>query len=130
MGIGGYHLASLIGRLVASRVLGRWREHVTISAGGLLAAGGMAVAVSVPGPAVAIGRLLLLGFAIAPIVASALSLAGRSTPNRSAQAVATATAAGYGACVISPILIGTIADRTGLRSGLTVPIATARAALR
>ena len=92
-GIGCYHLASLTGRLVASRVLGRWPERVTIPAAGLLAAGGLAVA---------------------PIVPSALSLAGGSV--RSAQAVAATTAAGYSAFVISPILVGTIAGRMSLRA--------------
>ncbi len=125
--IGSYHLASLIGRLVASRVLGRWQDRVTISAAGLLAAGGLAVAISAPSPGIAIGGLLLVGLAVAPIVPSALSLAGRSVPGRSAQAVAATTAAGYSAFVISPILVGTIADRTSLRAGLALLIATALA---
>ena len=69
-GIGCYHLASLTGRLVASRVLGRWPEPVTIPAAGLLAAGGLAVAISAPVPGIAIGGLpaglaLLIGTALA-----------------------------------------------------------------
>jgi MFS family permease len=126
-GIGSYHLASLTGRLVASRVLGRWQERITISTAGLLAAGGLAVAISAPYPGIAIGGLLLVGLAVAPIVPSALSLAGRSVPGRSAQAVAATTAAGYSAFVISPILVGTIAERTSLRAGLALLIATALA---
>ena len=126
-GIGCYHLASLTGRLVASRVLGRWPERVTIPAAGLLAAGGLAVAISAPFPGLAIGGLLLVGLAVAPIVPSALSLAGRSVPGRSAQAVAATTAAGYSAFVISPVPVGTIADRTSLRAGLALLIATALA---
>ena len=50
----------------------------------------------------------LLGFhvgvwAIAPVVAATLSLAGRSAPGRSGQAVATTTAAGYGSFILSPL---------------------------
>ncbi|GIH15217.1 MFS transporter [Rugosimonospora africana] len=127
VGIASYHLASVIGRVLASRVLGRWRERVTVMAGGLLAAGGVAVAVSAASPGIAIAGLLLVGFAVAPIVPSALSLAGRSAPDRSAQAVATTTAAGYSAFVISPILVGTVADKTSLRVGLALLIATALA---
>lgn len=126
-GIGCYHLASLTGRLVASRVLDRWPERVTIPAAGLLAAGGLAAAISAPFPGLAIGGLLLVGLAMAPIVPSALSLAGRSVPGRSAQAVAATTAAGYSAFVISPVLVGAIADRTSLRAGLALLIATALA---
>lgn len=118
--IGSYHLASLIGRVLASRVLGRWQERVTISTAELLAAGGLAVAISAPFPGLAIGGLLLVGLAVAPIVPSALSLAGRSVAGRSAQAVAATTAAADSAFVISPVLVGTIADRTSLRAGLAL----------
>jgi MFS family permease len=124
-GIGSYHVASMAGRLLASRVLGRWPERVTVPAAGLLAAAGVTVAISAPSAGIAIGGLLLVGLAVAPIVPSALSLAGRSAPGRSAQAVAATTAAGYSAFVISPILIGTIASRTSLRAGLAVLIVTA-----
>lgn len=66
-------------------------------AAGLLAAAGLLVAVTATAAAGAIGGLLLVGFAIAPVVPTTLSLAGRSAPGRSGQAVATTTAAGYGA---------------------------------
>ncbi|MBV9022306.1 MAG: MFS transporter [Streptomycetaceae bacterium] len=127
VGIGSYHLASLTGRLLASRVLSRWQERTTITAAGLLAAAGLAISVTAPSSGVAIAGLLLVGLAIAPVVPSALSLAGRSAPGQSAQAVAAATAAGYSAFIISPIVVGAIANRTSLRMGLALLITTALA---
>jgi MFS family permease len=74
-----------------------------------------------------VGGLLLVGFAIAPVVPTTLSLAGRSAPGRSGQAVATATAAGYGAFILSPLSIGLIAQATSLRLALALLILTSLA---
>jgi len=118
VGIGGYHLAVLLGRLLATRALRRWGERRVLPAAGLLAALGIVGVVSTPLGAVA--GLLTVGFAVAPIVPAALSLAGRSAPGRSAQAVATTTAYGYGAFIVGPALIGGVADFTGLRTALAL----------
>ena len=76
------------------------------------------------GAAGAIGGLLLVGFAIAPVVPSTLSLAGRSAPGRSGQAVATTTAAGYSAFIVSPLTIGLLAQANSLRLALALLIPT------
>src|SRR5689334_6655124 len=76
------------------------------------------------GAAGAIGGLLLVGFAIAPVAPTTLSLAGRSAPGRSGQAVATATAAGYGAFILGPLTIGLLAQATGLRPALGLLVLT------
>jgi MFS family permease len=95
-----------------------------VTAAGLLAATGLLTAVMAPDAAGAIGGLLLVGFAIAPVVPAALSLAGRSAPGRSGQAVATTTAAGYGSFILSPLTIGLIAQATSLRLALGLLILT------
>lgn len=84
-------------------------------------------AVMAAGLAGAIGGLLLVGFAIAPVVPATLSLAGRSAPGHSGQAIATATAAGYTAFIISPLTIGLLAQVTGLRLALSMLILTSLA---
>ena len=124
LGIGSYHLASLLGRLTAAAVLGRFGERRVVRAAGLLAAAGLVIAVSAPAAAGAIGGLLLTGFAIAPVVPAALSLAGRSAPGRSGQAVAATTAAGYGAFILSPATIGLLAQATSLRLALALLVLT------
>ena len=62
--------------------------------------------------------------AVAPVVPVTLSLAGRSAPGRSGQAVATTTAAGYGAFIVSPLTIGLLAQATNLRAALGLLILT------
>ena len=118
IGIGSYHFASLLGRLTATAALRRFGERRVVTAAGLLAATGLLTAVMAPDAAGAIGGLLLVGFAIAPVVPTALSLAGRSAPGRSGQAVATTTAAGYGSFILSPLTIGLLAQATSLRLAL------------
>ncbi|MGH3153833.1 MAG: hypothetical protein ACRDOB_24320, partial [Streptosporangiaceae bacterium] len=56
-----------------------------------------------------------------------LSLAGRSAPGRTGQAVATTTAAGYGAFIVSPLTIGLVAQATSLRLALALLILTSLA---
>ena len=124
VGIGGYHLASLIGRLSSTRLQKWWGERRSLLVAGVLAAVGIAGAVSTADAAPAICGLMVVGFAIAPIVPTALSLAGRSAPGRSGQAVAMTTAAGYSAFIVSPVLIGGIADATSLRTALSLLIIT------
>lgn len=124
MGIGGYHLASFLGRLIATRLLRRWGERRVLLGAGLLAGTGIAWAVGAPRAASSIAGLLLTGLAVAPIVPTALSLAGRSAPGRSGQAVATTTAAGYGAFILSPAIIGGIADATSVRTALALSAGT------
>jgi MFS family permease len=111
-GIASYHFASLLGRLAAAR---------------LLAAAGLLTAVTATAAAGAIGGLLVVGFAIAPVVPTTLSLAGRSAPGRSGQAVATTTAAGYGAFIVSPLTIGLLAQATSLRLALALLVVTSLA---
>jgi MFS family permease len=127
LGIASYHFASLLGRLTATAALRRFGEQRVVRAAGLLAAAGLLITVTVPAAAGAIGGLLLVGFAIAPVVPTTLSLAGRSAPGRSGQAVATTTAAGYSAFIISPLTIGLLAQVTGLRLALALLILTSLA---
>jgi len=126
-GIGSYHFASLLGRLTATRALRRFGERHVVLAAGLLAAAGLLIAVAAAAAAGAIAGLLLVGFAIAPVVPTTLSLAGRSAPGRSGQAVATTTAAGYGAFIVSPLTIGLLAQVTSLRLALALLIVTSLA---
>jgi len=127
LGIASYHFASLLGRLTATAALRRFGEQRVVRDAGLLAAAGLLITVTVPAAAGAIGGLLLVGFAIAPVVPTTLSLAGRSAPGRSGQAVATTTAAGYSAFIISPLTIGLLAQVTGLRLALALLILTSLA---
>lgn len=124
IGIGAYHLASLLGRLGSVGLQKRWGERRLLFWAGILAAAGMTAVVTTTTPAVAIGGLLAVGAALSPVVPMALSLAGRSVPAHAGKAVALTTAVGYSAFVAGPALIGAIADATGLRTALSLLIAS------
>ena len=63
------------------------------------------------GAAGAIGGLLLVGFAIAPVVPTTLSLAGRPRRDAPVRPWHAATAAGYGSFILSPLTIGPLLPR-------------------
>ena len=88
----------------------------------------MAVVVAAGSAAVAAVALLVVGFALSPIVPTALSLAGRSAPGRSATAVSLVTTIGYSAFVAGPPLVGALAGLTSLRTAL-VPVVISTAAI-
>jgi MFS family permease len=123
-GIGGYHVAMFAGRLLASRALRSWSERRTLLCGGALAALGFLAMVGTTLPQVTLAGLLLVGFAEAPIVPTALSIAGRAAPGRSGQAVASTTAAGYSAFIVGPVVIGGVSAVVGLRGALSLLVCT------
>ena len=120
-----FHGASMVGRLVFSRATDD-RKVLTIA--GLLASAAMAVVVAAGGPGLAAAGLLVVGFALAPIVPTALSLAGRSAPGRSATAVSVVTTVGYSAFVLGPPLVGLLASVTSLRAAL-IPVVASTASI-
>jgi MFS family permease len=122
-----FHTASLIGRLVFSRPAS---ERLVLTIAGLLASAAMAVVVLAGSAAVAAAGLLVVGFALAPVVPTALSLAGRNAPGRSATAVSLVTTIGYSAFVLGPPAVGALASVSSLRSALVpVVVSTAMIAL-
>jgi MFS family permease len=120
-----FHGASLAGRLVFSRPAD---ERLVLTVAGLLAGAAMAVVVVARSPALAAAGLLLVGFALAPIVPTALSIAGRSAPGRSATAVSLVTTIGYSAFVLGPPAVGALAGVTSLRAAL-LPVVASTAAI-
>jgi MFS family permease len=119
-----FHGASLAGRVVFARV---GDERLVLTVAGLLASAAMAVVVAAGSAVVAAAGLLIVGFALSPIVPTALSLAGRSAPGRSATAVSLVTTIGYGAFVAGPPLVGALAGLTSLRTALAPVVASTAA---
>jgi MFS family permease len=116
-----FHSASLIGRLMFSRPAD---ERLVLTVAGLLASAAMAVVVIAESPAVAAAGLLVVGFALAPVVPTALSIAGRNAPGRSATAVSLVTTVGYSAFVLGPPAVGALAGVTSLRTALIPVVAS------
>ena len=74
-----------------------------------------------------LGTLRVRTLVLAGELDATLSLAGRSAPGRSGQAVATATAVGYGSFILSPLSIGLLAQATSLRLALGLLVLTSLA---
>jgi MFS family permease len=85
----------------------------------------MLLTVLAPSPAVAAVGLLLVGVSLAPVVPTAISVAGRSAPQRAGAAVSLVATAGYGAFVAGPAIVGVLADLTDLRTALAPVVLTA-----
>jgi MFS family permease len=116
-----FHAASLTGRLLFARLVDARGERFVLTVAGLLASAAMVVVVAARVPALAGVGLLVVGLALAPVVPTALSLAGRNAPGRSATAVSLVTTVGYSAFVLGPLLVGLLAGATSLRVAL-VPV--------
>jgi MFS family permease len=128
IGVAAFHSASLAGRLTAARAQARLGERGLITAAGVGASAGMLVVVLAGAPALAAAGLLLVGASLAPVVPTALSVAGRADPRRAGAAVSLVTTVGYSAFVAGPPLVGALADATSLRTAL-VPVVVTTALL-
>jgi MFS family permease len=119
-----FHAASLAGRLASARVGDVRGDAFVLTTSGLLAAAAMTVLVTAGSPVVGGVALLIVGFALAPVIPTVLSLAGRSAPGRSGAAVSLVTTVGYSAFVLGPPVVGVLAEATSLRTALALAIVT------
>jgi MFS family permease len=119
-----YHAASLAGRLATANARD---ERRVLTVAGLAASAGMIVVVAARSAAIAAAGLLVVGLALAPIVPTVLSIAGRNAPGRTATAVSLVTTVGYSAFVLGPPLVGALAGATSLRAALAPVIASTAA---
>ena len=124
VGLALFHGASLLGRLLSDRAQHRLGERNLITVAGTGAAIGMVIIVLADAPALAAAGLLLVGVSLAPVVPTALSVAGRADPERSGAAVSLVTTVGYSAFVVGPPLAGALAAATSLRAALLPVVAT------
>jgi MFS family permease len=124
IGLAAFHGASLAGRLASAAVLERLGERSLITLAGAGAATGMVLVVLARSAPLAAAGLLLVGASLAPVVPTALSVAGRANPARAGAAVSLVTTVGYSAFVLGPPLVGALADQTSLRTALVPVIAS------
>jgi predicted MFS family arabinose efflux permease len=119
-----FHAASLGGRLAFARIGDARGDAWVLTAAGLGAAAAMTVLVTAGSPVLGGVALLCVGFALAPVIPTVLSLAARSAPGRSAAAVSVVTTLGYSAFVLGPPVVGAVAGFTSLRVALGLSVAT------
>ena len=122
-----FSIAMTVVRFTADRLTARTSAPVVAALGGVVSMIGVALAVALPEPVTAIAGFTLVGAGCAVMVPLAFS-AGANL-GRTGTALIVVTAAGYAGSIVGPWLIGSTADRFGLRLALLIPIAAAAAVL-
>jgi predicted MFS family arabinose efflux permease len=119
-GVAGYHASMAAGRLVCAALMNRLGAVPTLRAAGLLTTAGMLVALTGSTPVLVVAGFLVVGLALAAVLPIALTLAaaiGTSTAGVASSVITTISYAGF---LLGPILIGAVADATGLRAALGI----------
>ena len=107
--------AAVLGRLVSGAAIARFGgRRVMFVSGGLTLLGLVLVTVFTATLPVAVG-LLLVGLALSPLAPLAYSQATKAAPGRVGQAASAVTVFGYGAFLVTPLVIGGVADLLSLR---------------
>jgi MFS family permease len=119
LGLAAFSLCMGIGRLAGDPVAARVGSARTATAGSLLAAGGLALALATAVVGWSIGGFAVMGLGLAAVFPLAMRSAGfhGETPAPGLAAVSTA---GYTGFLVGPPLIGLVAELTGLRSALLI----------
>jgi MFS family permease len=123
IGYGAFAIAMTVVRFLADRLTARTGAGVVAGLGGLVAAAGVGLAIALPYAPVAIAGFALVGAGAAVMVPLAFSAAANL--GRTGTALSVVMVTGYAGSIVGPLLIGTTADRVGLRTALVIPLAAA-----
>ncbi|GGQ62040.1 MFS transporter [Couchioplanes azureus] len=111
-------VAMTLGRLTGDRVVDRFGQRRVVRAGSLLAAAGMGVALALPSLPTALAGFALAGLGVATLVPAAMHTADELpglAPGTGLTVVSWLLRGGF---LLSPPLVGAVADLTSLRIGL------------
>lgn len=114
-GIALFYGAMAAGRLGAAAA--RLGERRTLLLAGLFAAGGHR-ALATREPILVVAGFLVVGLALSAVVPVAFSLAGDLAPRRAGAAISVVTTLGYGGFLLGPVIVGGLAELSGLRAAL------------
>jgi fucose permease len=116
-----FSLGMIAARFAADALSARFGPRLVTRVGGVLAAGGLALALGAPYAATAVAGYLLFGLGLAPIVPITFSAAGNLDETRAGVMLGSVVTIGYVGSVIGPVIIGFAADALGLRVALILP---------
>jgi MFS family permease len=122
-GLAAFALAATLVRFRADLLTARTSPAVVARLGGIIAAGGLVLAIAVPALPGAITGFALVGIGTAVLVPLAFS-AGANL-GASGTALTLVLAAGYSGSIAGPAMIGNVADRFGLRIAMGIPLTAA-----
>jgi len=119
-GVAVFYGAMAAGRLGAALVLAPFGNRRTLLGAGLLAAGGMTLALATREPLLIVAGFLVVGLALSAVVPIAFSAAGDIAPQRAGAAISVVTTLGYGGFLLGPVIVGGLAEVIGLRAALGI----------
>jgi len=112
--------AQTVGRLLGDRLVDRYGQRAVARAGGLITAGGMGLALALPTVAGTIAGFAAAGLGVATLVPAAMHAADELpgfAPGTALTVVSWLMRLGF---LLSPPIVGLVADATSLRTGLLV----------
>lgn len=118
LGFAAFSAAMAAGRLVGDRVRERSTTLALLRGSGLLAAAGMALALSVGAPWAALLGFMLVGLGLANVVPVLYAAAGQVPGISAAAGVAAVSSIGYMGFMVGPPMIGALASATSLGTAL------------
>ncbi len=124
IGIAAFYLVGMLGRLGSTAALRRFGDRPIITIAALISFAGLAISLATTSASLAVAGLILVGLGQAPLVPTAFSQAAQVGSDQAVRAVALVTACGYSIFLVSPLLIGLLADRVTLRGALLLTLAT------
>jgi MFS family permease len=122
-GVAVFFGAMALGRFGTGWAVTRLGNRLVLRGAGVLAAGGMALALATTQPALVIGGFLLVGLAVSGMAPLAQSSAGDLFPKRAGAAVSVVITFGSGGGLLATPLVGGLAELAGLRAALGLVVA-------
>jgi MFS family permease len=119
-GVAVFYGAMAAGRLGTALVIARFGNRLTLRAAGMMAAGGMTLALATREPSLVIVGFLVVGLALSAVVPIAFSAAGDLAPERAGAAISVLTTLGYGGFLLGPVIVGGLAEVLGLQIALGI----------
>ncbi|WIM92459.1 MFS transporter [Actinoplanes oblitus] len=120
-GYAAFAIMMTVGRIFGDRLVVALGPVTLVRAGGLLAAGGLGVALLVDRPVAGVAGFGLLGLGLSGIAPQVFSAVGSRDARRSGRDLSTVVSIGYVGFLIGPIVIGAAATVVGLPAALWIP---------
>jgi MFS family permease len=127
-GLAAFSLTMGFGRLAADPLSERFGPPAVVRTGGLLAAGGLALALAADSAALGIAGFAVMGCGLAGLFPLALNASARGDL-AAAPALAAVSTTGYVGFIAGPALIGFVSDATNLTAALLIVAASCLAAV-
>jgi fucose permease len=121
--LAGYWGAMMVGRLVVSRKLVRvWKNETLILSSAVLALAGTTVVAAASSGTLALAGVVLSGLGFAAIFPTTLAIAGGAFSELAGTAFSVIFMIALAGGMTAPWLAGKVANASGLRSGLIIPV--------